>query len=71
VAEPGYFETMRIPFLAGRNFNESEATRESHVVVINETMARLAFPDADPLRRRVTIFMIGNFAFRISHFPVG
>ena len=57
VAESGYFETMRIPFLAGRNFNEHESTEESHVVVINETMARLAFPDTNPLGRRVTIFM--------------
>jgi putative ABC transport system permease protein len=60
VAEPGYFDTMRIPFVAGRNFNEREATQESHVVVINETMARLAFSDADPLGRKVTIFMKGT-----------
>ena len=57
VVDGGYFGTMGIPLLQGRTFNERELTDESHVVVINETMARDYFPGEDPIGKRVTISM--------------
>jgi putative ABC transport system permease protein len=57
VCDPNYFRTMGIPLLRGRNFTEKEATEVSHVVIINEAMARTYFPDEDPLGKRVTIAM--------------
>jgi putative ABC transport system permease protein len=57
VVDGGYFGTMRIPLLRGRTFSERELTDESHVVVINETMARDYFPGEDPIGKRVTISM--------------
>ena len=57
VVDGGYFQTMKIPLLQGRTFNERELTDESHVVVINETMARDFFPGEDPIGKRVTINM--------------
>jgi putative ABC transport system permease protein len=57
VVDNGYFGTMRIPLLQGRTFTEREQTQESHVVIINEAMARDFFPGEDPIGKRVTISM--------------
>jgi len=57
VVDGGYFHTMGIPLLQGRTFDDRELTDESHVVVINETMARDYFPGEDPIGKRVTIDM--------------
>jgi putative ABC transport system permease protein len=57
VVDGGYFQTMRIPLLKGRFFTEREQTQESHVVIINEAMARDLYPGEDPIGKRVTISM--------------
>ena len=57
VVDGGYFDTMGIPLLRGRSFTERELTQESHVVMINEAMARDFFPGEDPIGKRVTIAM--------------
>lgn len=49
VVAPGYFEGMGIPVLRGRAFDRSDDRGTAPVVIINETFARLAFGDADPL----------------------
>ena len=43
--EPGYFETMGIPLKRGRDFQPSDHENASHVVVINETMAKQFWPE--------------------------
>ena len=48
----GYFQTMEIPILRGREFNPQ--IDDQHAAVINETMAANMFPDQDPLGRRMT-----------------
>ena len=57
VVEPDYFQTMRIPLLRGRFFNEREMTEQSGVVIISETMARQQWPSQDPLGQRIVIDM--------------
>jgi predicted permease len=53
---PGYFATMRMPLLAGRDFTAAEAhDTAARVVVVNETMARRWWPGQDPIGRRVSI----------------
>jgi len=44
---PGYFQTMRTPLLAGRNFNERDTKSSPHVAVVNETLVRKFFPKVD------------------------
>jgi len=47
---PGYFETMGIPILAGRDFTEADQVQDDGgVVVVNETMARQYWPGTSPL----------------------
>jgi predicted permease len=43
----GYFEVLQIPIVAGRNFEPADADRNA--VLINESMARMFWPDAHPV----------------------
>ncbi|HXV62189.1 MAG TPA: ADOP family duplicated permease, partial [Vicinamibacteria bacterium] len=56
---PGYFSTMGIPLLAGRDIEESDMDLSEHdgrsVLVVNETFARNVFPGEDPLGKSVRI----------------
>jgi putative ABC transport system permease protein len=52
---PGYFETMGIPVLAGREFNRHDGEGARLVVVVNETMARRFWPGQTPLGRRLRL----------------
>ena len=44
---PGFFRTMEIPVLRGRDFNEHDSRQASWVVIINRAMARRYWPDED------------------------
>ncbi len=47
----GYFATMQIPLLAGRNFSLSDTSTSQHVVIISEHTAKVLFPGGNPLGR--------------------
>ena len=51
-----YFDVMRIPFRRGRPFTPAEVATASHVAIVNERLARLYWPDQDPVGRFVTLF---------------
>jgi putative ABC transport system permease protein len=48
----GYLETLRVPLVAGRFIDERDTRDAPLVAVINEAMARLHWPDEDPLGKR-------------------
>jgi putative ABC transport system permease protein len=48
-----YFETMRIPIVAGRAFDASDGAMSPPVLLINETTARLYYPHQNPIGRRI------------------
>ncbi|MDO8676995.1 MAG: ABC transporter permease [Acidobacteriota bacterium] len=50
---PGFFKTMEIPVLLGRDFNEHDVANPTASAVINETAARKYFPNESPLGRRI------------------
>ena len=50
---PGYFRSIGMPILAGRDFTADDVAASPHVTVINETLARLHFPGENPIGRRV------------------
>ena len=54
VVFPGYFETMRIPILRGRDVAESDRANTPAVVVINEFMAKRYWPGGDAIGKRIT-----------------
>jgi len=51
---PGYFTTMKIPLLKGRDFTDRDDLQTPLVAVINESFARAAWPDEDPLGKHFT-----------------
>ena len=48
-----YFKTLEIPVLAGRDFDRADTPERPLVAIINDAMARRAFPGESPIGRRV------------------
>ncbi len=51
---PGYFETMHIPLLRGRDFLDSDAEKSAPVAIISQAMADRYWPGQDPVGRQFT-----------------
>jgi predicted permease len=49
-----YFETMQIPLLKGRYFNDDDTVDKPHVVIVDEFMAKQLWPNQDPLGKRIS-----------------
>ncbi len=52
---PGYFRTMAIPLLRGRDFTAQDDGTAPPVVIINETAARRFWPGREPLEQRLSL----------------
>jgi len=52
---PGYFQTLSVPVVAGRDFTWTDDSRQRDVAIISERVARALFPGADPIGRRVRL----------------
>lgn len=50
---PGYFHALRIPLLAGREFDEHDDENAPPVIVVSESFARKYWKEEDPLGRRI------------------
>jgi predicted permease len=50
---PGFFKTMGIPLVAGREFTEKDTATAPRVVIVSQTFARYYFGDRNPVGRRV------------------
>jgi predicted permease len=48
-----YFKTLEIPLLAGRDFARTDTRDTPRVVIINEILARTAFPGESPIGKRL------------------
>jgi putative ABC transport system permease protein len=51
---PGYFRVMGMSLLAGRAFDQHDVASAPRVTVISAAMARLYFPNEDPLGKQIT-----------------
>jgi putative ABC transport system permease protein len=51
----GYFETMRIPLLEGRIFDEHDDRTKPRLLIVNETMARRTWPGESALGKRLLL----------------
>jgi predicted permease len=52
---PGFFETMQIPLLRGRTFDERDQRNSAPVMIVTQEFVKKFFPNEDPLGRRVKI----------------
>ncbi len=50
---PRYLEVMRVPLRRGRTFTDDDRRSSPRVMVVSETLARLAWPDQDPIGKRI------------------
>ena len=53
VVTPNYFRTMTIPVSRGRDFSDRDEFEAPMVAIVNEALARQAFPGLDPIGRRI------------------
>jgi len=51
---PGYFRTMGMRLIRGRDFNDADVEGKEKVVIVDETIARHIFGDEEPIGRRIT-----------------
>jgi putative ABC transport system permease protein len=50
---PGYFQSLDVPLIRGRYIQDSDRSGSLPVVVINEALARLHWPDGDPVGQQI------------------
>jgi predicted permease len=51
--DESYFETVGVPILQGRTFNEADTADSPTVIIINEAMADQFWPDENPVGKRI------------------
>lgn len=52
-ASPGYFATLGVPILAGRDFRDTDREKAEQVVIISQSIAQQLFPGQDPINRHM------------------
>jgi macrolide transport system ATP-binding/permease protein len=52
---PGFFETLRIPLIGGRSFDERDLQEGRRAVIVNETLAQQLWPDQEALGQTVVV----------------
>ena len=50
---PGYFKTVQIPIVAGRDFDANDRPETQHVVIVDAALAQRFFPGEDPIGRQI------------------
>src|SRR5262249_43114714 len=50
-----FFETLGLPIVRGRTFNDGEAASGAPVVLVSEATAKRLWPDADPIGKQLGI----------------
>ena len=55
VVKTGYFQTMQLPLLRGRDITAQDNEKSPLVVVINEAMASRRWPRQDPIGKRIAL----------------
>jgi len=57
-----YFQSIGIPLLKGRPFNEQDQEKSPPVIIINDTIARRYWPGDDPIGRHLTLPSLGGIS---------
>ena len=65
IVSPGYFHTMRIPLLRGRDFREADSPTAQAVMIVSQATARKFWGDADPLGKTLRRTAVPQTAFTI------
>jgi len=71
IVETGYFDTMGIRLVRGRDFEAGDGPNAQGVALINQTMARRFWPDGDPIGRHLIVAAGSGAASRRDREIVG
>jgi len=55
VVSPGYFRTMQIPLVEGRDFDERDTTKTKRVIVVNQRMVEMLWPGEGAVGKKIFI----------------
>ena len=55
VVSAGFFRTMQIPFVEGRDFDDRDQVKSQQVVIINQKMAEMLWPGESAVGKRIFI----------------
>jgi predicted permease len=50
---PGFFQALKVPIIAGRDFDESDRRDSDKVVIVSQSLARRMFPNQDAVNHRL------------------
>jgi predicted permease len=59
LVSPGWFETLGIPFVAGRDITDRDRLGTPPVAIVNETFARVFLNGASPVGHTIKLFLPG------------
>jgi len=65
VITPGFFSTMGVPIVKGRNFNDGDRADGQRVMIISARLAAVAFPGQDPIGKRIGCCEPGPDALKV------
>jgi predicted permease len=54
IISPGFFASLGVPILAGRDFNEGDRKGSEPVVIVSQSVAQRMFPNREALNRHIT-----------------
>jgi putative ABC transport system permease protein len=60
VVTPGYFRTLRIPVVRGREFTEEDNANPAPGFIVNEAFVRAYLADVDPLSASLSVLMLAE-----------
>ena len=52
---PGFFATLRIPFLEGRDFSDEDRKSTEQVAIVDDVLAHQYWPDQNPIGQHISI----------------
>jgi predicted permease len=55
VVSPGYLQTLNVALLRGRDFTADDRMGSPPVLIVDETLAQMLWPGADPIRQQVIL----------------
>jgi putative ABC transport system permease protein len=66
MATPGYFRTLRLPLMAGREFTDRDDADATRVVIVNQKLARQAWGTENPVGRHLVLdYQRGPYPYEV------
>jgi len=53
IVSPGFFASLGVPMIAGRDFNEGDRDGKESVVIVSQSLAQRMFPNQDAVNRHI------------------